>query len=934
MRHSRIPTICAVALIFAVLAFMSGCSDRPSAKYRIGVSQCSSDDWRNKMNSEILREIMFHPDAEVEIRSAGDDSDRQIADIRYFADNGFDIIIAAPNQADALTPVIKEVYEKGLPVIIFDRDINGDTYTARMAVDNRALGNGAARYARHIVPSGEVRVLEIEGLMGSTPARERHHGFSEGVDSIAGMKILASAKGNWNREDAVKVTDSLLNLYPETNLIYAHNDRMAIGASEVAHSMGRTDIRIIGIDAAPEIGVRAVADGVIDATFLYPTEGQRVVRLALDILNGETFSKENMLPMASPVDESNADILLLQNESLKEETAKMEWLKSQVDEYWSRHSAQTTLFYASVVIVILLLGVIFLLLRVFWQYKRYQANLLDKNRQLAEERDKQEELNRQLSDATQSKLAFYTNVSHDLRTPLTLIAEPLEQLSHAANLTSSQRTVTEIANRNVRILHRLINQILDFRKYENGNLNCHLTETPLARLLGEWTEAFAPLAARRHVKLKFESMVASGFTIAVDVEKMERVVFNLLSNAMKFTPPNGAVSLSCTESDGLLLISVKDTGIGIPAGELKNVFERFYQVDAVNPQGSGIGLWLVKSFVELHGGTVTIESAHKQGTVFNIVIPVRHVEDSTEASQLMVLDSTEILKELDTASADSVTIDEALPIMLVIDDNADMRSLISQVMGGEYNVLQAPDGAEGLRMAAKYVPDIILCDVMMPVMDGMECCRRIKSEVSTSHIPVLMLTACTLDEQRVKGYDSGADAYLGKPFSGAMLRSRCANLIANRRRIKELYAADGVVAHPFSSQDADRKVSAGRDTQHDMAPKFVADIDNNFYSRFLQEVERVLDNPDVGVDDLAAAMGLGRSQFYRKIKALTNFSPVELLRQMRLKRARTLLTTTEKNISEIAYETGFSTPAYFTKCFRDAFGETPSELREGLGIRR
>lgn len=914
--------------LLGMAALLCSCSDgRPATKYRIGVSQCSSDDWRQKMNSEILREIMFHPDAEVEIRSAEDNSERQIEDVRYFAENGFDIIIAAPNQAEALTPVIKEVYESGIPVIIFDRDINGDSYTARMSVDNEALGNGAARYACHLIPTGEINVIEIEGLTGSSPAEARRRGFAAMVDSLPRLKVLASGKGNWNRQDAVRVADSLLKLYPETNLIYAHNDRMALGASEVAERMGRGDIKIIGIDAAPEIGIRAVADGTIDATFLYPTEGQRVVRLALDILKGEPFSRETMLPMASPVDATNADILLLQNESLKEETAKMEWLKMQVDEYWTRHSAQTTLFYAAVVILFLLLAGIFLLLRAFWQHKRYQAVLLEKNRQLAEERDKQEELNRQLKDATQSKLAFYTNVSHDLRTPLTLISEPLEQLSHAANLTPSQRTVTEIAARNVRILHRLINQILDFRKYENGKLNLHLTETNLPRLLKEWLEAFAPLAAKRHVKLSFDAGSDPDLMMAVDVEKMERVVFNLLSNAMKFTPPNGSVSLSCRLSGDELRLSVKDTGIGIPAAELKNVFERFYQVETVNPQGSGIGLWLVKSFVELHGGSVTIESEHKQGTVFNIVIPVRHVEAQAEEVSAQQLDSEEIIKEFDTVSSDSVTINEDLPIMLVIDDNADMRSLIAQVMEGEYNVIQASNGAEGVRMAAKYVPDIILCDVMMPVMDGLECCRRIKSEISTSHIPVLMLTACTLDEQRVKGYDSGADGYLAKPFNGAMLRARCANLIANRRRIKELYASEGVTA---SEGDKPQRADGSRQS----VPKVVADIDNDFYSRFLSEAEKVLDNPDIGVDDLATVMGLGRSQFYRKIKSLTNFSPVELLRQMRLKRARTLLTTTEKNISEIAYETGFSTPAYFTKCFRDAFGVTPSELRDSLGIRK
>ncbi len=930
MNHIRaIFRFCHIVVIFLFAIVLGGCSGKPSPKLRIGVSQCSSDDWRNKMNSEIEREIMFHPEAEVEIRSADDDNNRQIDDIRYFADKGFDIIIASPNQADALTPVISKVYKKGIPVILFDRNINGDTYTASMYVDNKELGSAAARYARQLLPSGKINVLEIEGLKGSTPADDRHAGFAEEASVRQDITVLASVYGNWNKEDAMIAVDSLLVLYPHTNLIYAHNDRMAIGASEVARRLNRPDIKIIGIDAAPEIGIKAVAEGDIDATFLYPTEGHRLVRLALAILAGEKYEKDNMLPMASAVDSTNADILLLQNESLKEETAKMTRLKSEVDEYWDRHSAQTTLFYATIVIVLLLLGVLFLLLRTFWQHKRYQKELLLKNRQLADERDKQEELNRQLSEATNSKLVFFTNVSHDLRTPLTLIAEPIEQLAHASNLTGSQQTMVEVADRNVRILKRLINEILDFRKFENGKLTLHVSEVDFAGLLHDWYGAFMPLAKKRNIKLVLDIEDGAECRLAVDVEKMERVVFNLLSNALKFTPPNGTVTLSCHRDCGIMRLSVTDTGIGIASSEIKNIFDRFYQVDSVHPKGSGIGLWLVKSFVELHGGRVTVKSDVDKGASFKIEFPIRHadIEDVAciSSRQASSLDSIDIIKEFDVTEGEDVVIEDSLPLMLVIDDNADIRTLIKQTLCGQYTVIQAANGEEGLRMAAKYVPDIVLCDVMMPVMDGMECCRRIKEEVSTSHIPVLMLTACSFDEQRLQGYESGADAYLTKPFNGEMLRLRCANLLANRRRIKNLYKADGVT--PSTVSVAENVAGGGRKV-------VVSDIDSDFYARFLAIAEREIGNPEIGVDEIAGMMGLGRSQFYRKIKALTNFSPVELLRQMRLKHARSLLTTTEKNISEIAYDTGFSTPAYFTKCFRDAYGKTPTELREELGLKK
>lgn len=908
--------ICHIIFIVIMLSVFQSCKEE--TKYRIGVSQCSNDDWRTKMNEEIQREIMFHPEATVEIRSADDSNEKQIADIRYFADNGFDIIIAAPNEADAITPVIEEVYDAGIPVIVFDRNINGDSYTAYQGVDNVGIGKSAADYARHLLPDGG-NVIEIHGLAGSTPAVGRHEGFAKEAE-LKGIDIIASAYGNWNYEDAAIKVDSLLNIYEDVDLIYAHNDRMAIAASDVARKHGK-DIRIIGIDAAPEIGIKAVADSVIDATFLYPTEGYRLIRTALNILSGRPYEREKILPLSSAVDLSNADILLLQNESLEEETSKIKYLKSQVDDYWNRHSAQTSLFYAMIIILLLLFGVLFLVLRAFWQRKKHQNVLMSQNKILEEQRDTQRELNEQLNAATQSKLVFFTNVSHDLRTPLTLIAEPVEQLAVADNLTPQQSMLMKIANKNVKILRRLINQILDFRKYENGKLNLNLVESKFGTLVKEWAESFNSIARKRDITLTVDVTLDKDFTLAVDAEKIERVFFNLMSNAFKYTPDNGSIKFSCGLDGDNLLFSIEDTGQGIGADDINNIFDRFYQVDKIHPNGSGIGLSLAKAFVELHGGSIAVESILGVGSKFTVTLPVVHVEECMPADTDNLITRADVNAELDRLEEvdRTTTAGTELPLLLVIDDNADIRRMIVELLKDEYNIVTASDGREGVRLAAKYVPDLIICDVMMPVMDGLECCRIIKDEVSTSHIPVLMLTACSMDEQRARGYDSGADGYLSKPFNSAVLKSRCRNLIDNRKRIKNLWSSNGGGDVKAKERNASVPVN---------------DVDSEFYSKVLDIMKKEMGNPDLNVDSLASMMGLGRSQFYRKIKALTNYSPVELLRNLRLKQAREMLTTTEKTIGEIAYEVGFSSPAYFTRCYREAFDETPTELRERIAFKK
>ena len=887
------------------------------------MSQCSEDDWRLLLNEQIQREIMFHPEAKVEIRSASDNSEKQIEDIRYFMDNDFDIIIAAPNEANSLTPVITEAYNKGIPVLVFDRNVNGNMYTAFQGADNAGIGALAARYAADMAPRNGATVIELQGLPGSTPAEERSRGFHETVDSLGGrLKIVGRAVANWKYEDAVAATDSLLSLYPDVDFIYAHNDRMAIGAADVAERKGLNP-HIIGIDAAPAIGMKAVKEGKIDATFLYPAEGQQLIQTAMAILNGEQYDRELIIPSSPAVDKSNVDLLLRQNEELKKETEHMQKLKGEVDSYWSQHTSQTAILYTSIAILILVCIVLFLVLRTFWQHRRHQAELLAKNRLLEEQRDLEKELNSQLAAATQSKLVFFTNVSHDLRTPLTLISEPVEQVSKAPNLTEHQHLLMNIASKNVAILRRLINQILDFRKFENDKLDLNLEEVAPGVLAREWSDAFRALARKKHIDYKINIDLPSDFTMAMDVDKIERVVFNILSNAFKFTSIKGSILFSLKEEKGELLITVSDTGRGISAENLKHIFARFYQVDRVRPDGSGIGLSLAKAFAEMHGGNITVESELDKGTTFIIQLPITHVdrtasEEVIGASRQAAREVAEIVDDMQEAPVEDIKISDDLPLLLVIDDNKDVRLLIRELLKEEYNVIGAADGKEGIRMAARYVPDVIVCDVMMPGIDGMETCSAIKNEITTSHIPVLMLTACSLDEQRVEGYDSGADGYMSKPFNSDVLRARLASLISNRKRIREVLGAVPTVT----------KEAADAENNGRKPPR--KDIEGEFYNRFVRLIEEEMGNMELNVDTLAEKMNMGRSQFYRKIKALTNLSPVELLRDMRLKKARELLLTTDKTVSEIAYEVGFSTPAYFTKCYREVYSETPTALRERI----
>lgn len=900
--------------ILCLAGILMSCTQKHT-RYRIGVSQCSDDEWRHKMNNEIVREALFYDGVEVEIRTAKDNNRNQIADIKYFIDKKVDLLIVAPNEAAAITPVVEKAYRQGIPVVVIDRKILSDKYTAFVGADNYEIGKDVGQYILNRL-HGKGKVLEITGLEGSTPAMERHKGLTDVLKEEPGIEITASVDGAWLQSVAGEKMDSVFQTNKNIDLVFAQNDRMAIGAYLSARQQQlEKEMLFVGIDALPgkEYGVEQIINGVLDATFIYPTGGDKVVQVAMDILEKRPYERDTKLSTAL-VDKTNARVMQLQTDHITEQDGKIERLNNQVNEYLSRYSAQTMFLYACLIILLLFAALLAIIVRAYWTKNRMNMELSRQKKKLEEQRDQLISLSKQLEEATHAKLVFFTNVSHDFRTPLTLVADPVEQLLEDKALTPRQQSLLKVVHKNVHILLRLVNQILDFRKYENDKLELVRANMNLRVQLQEWSHSFQTLALKKHIHFVLEvNDDRADYLMAVDAEKMERVYFNLLSNAFKFTPENGTITVTLstlTKEEGgrYARLVVADTGSGISVQHIRHIFDRFYQID-VNHAGSGIGLALAKAFVELHGGEITVDSVEGKGTVFTVDIPMTVVEEpSADLVQEPRITQQTVEEELEDMETEEQIPDENKECILIIDDNADVRDYVKSLLKEEYTVIEAPDGRAGLKKAMKYVPDAIICDVMMPVMDGLECCRKLKTELQTSHIPVMLLTACSLDEQRIQGFECGADSYISKPFNSKLLLVRLRNLMDNHKRLKQFF---------------------GDKTTLSKEP--VSDVDKGFVDRFRELIEENLADSELSVEDLGSKMGLSRVQLYRKIKALTNYSPNELVRIARLKKAASLLASSEKTISEITYEVGFTSPSYFTKCYKDYFGESPTDFLKRRG---
>lgn len=871
-------------------------------------------------------EILLHSEVALEIKTVTDDTERQITDIQEFIDKKVDLIIVSPNKADPVTSVVEKAYAAGIPVVLVDRKISSDEYTAFIGADNYQIGKDVGNYIVKLLER-KGNIVEIRGLDGSTPAAERHQGFYSIIDNYPEIKLLSSVDAAWLKDLAENKMEETLTAYPAIDAVYAHNDRMAIGAYNAAERMNRAeDIYFIGIDALPgnNGGIEQVLENKLKATFIYPTNGEKIIQLALNILQGKPYDKNNVL-YTSVVDETNARVLKLQTDAIIEQESKIKFLDERVNSYMLQHATQQYLLLSAAAIVVLFIVFFVLLFRAYNSRNRLNVKLEKRNNEISEQKNLLEQqrdqliiLSKQLEEATHAKLVFFTNISHEFRTPLTLISGPVNSLLSDKTINTEQRRLLTLAQKNISVLLKLIDQIIDFRKYENGKMKLQPKPCDLKQQLVEWNESFREMAIKKRLHFKFDVLSDDDFVLMADMEKMERIYFNLMSNAFKFTPEKGDVSISLYKNsynDGdFAVITVANTGKGISDEDIKHIFDRFYQVDS-HHAGSGIGLALVKALVELHDGKIRVSSEINGWTTFTIQLPFlsNHMANENtslpryEIAQLPIMED-----KIPTEQAEffDKPCEENKYRILIVDDNPDIRSFVKIVFSDDhYKVYEAADGEEGFRKAVKHTPDIVISDIMMPNIDGIEFCKKLKEEISTSHIPVILLTACSLDEQRINGFQSGADDYISKPFNSDVLVVRVANLIESRKHLKELFRES-----LFSAN----------------AQENATNMEKTFLGTLRELIEKNLSDSELKVEDLGQNIGLSHTQLYRKVKSLTNLSPNELLRIMRLKEAYRLLSTTESNVSEIAYKVGFTSPSYFAKCFKDYYNESPTEFLKKL----
>lgn len=912
--------VTALVLTAAVSLCLASCAgEKAHKRFVVGVSQCSEDTWRDKLNEE-LRIAATYYDVDLQIKSANDDVRLQTEQINRFVEQGVDLLVVAPGQV-SISPAIDKAYEKGIPVIIFDRRTRSNKYTAYIGADNHDIGASMAEFMANANTAG-TKVVELCGLSSSSPAIERDAGFDSVAAHRPNIDIVKKVYADWTEEGAYHVMDSLLSTpYPAFNCLFAHNDRMAMGARRavVKHGIDPKTIKLCGIDAMPQHGggMQLVAEGKLFASSIYPTRGDEVMRLAMKILTHKPYDRENRLSSAL-VTEANARVLLMQNDETTRQQGHLSELRNRVDKTVSDFKTQR-------IYLLIMLGALFLLALAYVYVVNANRAKARMNRQLADSVEQQRQMTKHIEELTHTQLQFFTNISHELRTPLTLIAGPTEQLLEDKTVQGTHRRMLQMVERNTKILIQLVSEILDFRKVQNNKAVLKLNRFNLGETLRLWADDFGAVTSRKGIKVQVDAPAdATQATIIADRDKLARVFFNLMSNAVKYTPKDGTITITLRHNEGSFFFTMNNDSVKtISKDDLTHIFERFYQPKG-SIGGTGIGLALVKANVDLHHGSISVTSSQEEGTTFSITLPDTqegydpdadndgNKDNSTKAEQGYVDDSYAPVNVEAAEKAERITnaedFDADRPLVLIIDDNNGMRTYLRSILQDHYNVSEAVNGQQGLERARREVPKLVVCDVMMPVMDGLEFTRRLKADTATSHIPVILLTARSLSEQREEGYGTGADSYLTKPFTGSLLLARIDNLIHSRTLLRSLFS--------------------GNSKEEEKEEEMLGAQDQSFVTRLREVIRDNMGDSDFSVERIGEEIGLSRVQLYRKVKALTGQTPVELLRKARLERGRRLIEKTEKSVSEIAYEVGFTSPSYFNKCFKDEFGISPGAMRE------
>lgn len=915
-----------VILLFFIFCFHSCTPPTNKKKFIIGFSQCTGTArWRQEMLESMKRELSFYPEAKLIYKDAQGNSNLQVTQIKQLLADGIDLLIVSPNEPKPLTPIVEKIYQSGIPVIVIERKTSSSKYSSYIGADNYEIGVLAGSYIRSVLKD-HGNIIEITGSPNTTPAVDRHRGFRDAIKDAPGINVIAQFSGSWDKDSAALQLTKIGAELNNAALIFAQNDIMALGAYQVYRKADiEKKIKFIGIDGlpGPNGGIQLVLQGILNGTILYPTGGAEAIETAMKILDKKPFNKRYDL-QTLVIDSSNAKLMNLQLNKLASQQTDIERRQKMIEKQIVVSENQKIIIYLtsiSLALALILGSIAFYYLKenkkINKRLEKQNEEISNQRNQLIDQKEQLIEMTQKVNIATEAKLNFFTKISHEFRTPLTLILGSLEHLLAFGKTQLSNKVFLEMAQKNTFRLLKLVNELITFRKIEDGKMMLKATENDLVGFIFDISDSFQELSRKQHITLQVRSTERK-LIIWYDINMIDKVFFNLLSNAFKFTPENGTIIISVRKSDdGLFaVINIEDSGIGMAPETVKNAFELFFQGTDSNFTGFGLGLNLSKELINLHHGSITVTSELNKGSNFEIRLPLgeSHLKSQEKVVNLdrSVTASYEEFK-IYTTDLDKITLSTNNRLspykentLLIIEDSEDLRGLLKARLENEYNVSVASRGDDGLNLAYEIIPDIILCDIVLPGQEGIQIVNTLKKDIRTSHIPIILITAKGNIEYQIKGMRNNVDAFMVKPFNLLHLEETIKSLLKNREILKSHYTSELLVENKFA------------------APK---KLDRKFVNEFVAIVENNLPNENFSVDEICRTLGISRVQLYRKVKALLGYNVNDYIMNSRLQKAKYLLTNEELSIAEIAFQVGFSSQAYFSRLFKSKFCCTPSEYK-------
>jgi signal transduction histidine kinase/AraC-like DNA-binding protein len=907
-------------MLSGILVLLSACQKKTSGKkFRVAFSQCTSDAWRDYMEEEMKRELSYHDNIEWIYRNAGTSTEKQIRQIRELGQQGIDLLIVSPNEV-TVAPAVEEIFDAGIPVVVVDRRISSSKYTAFVGASNFEVGQNAGLYAASLL-KGKGEILEVTELPESSPVIDRHRGFMESISKYPGIRLVKRL--DFSEQPFLEKQEEILRTQP-IDLVFAFSDFLAMDTYKICKKLGiDKKVKIIGIDGlpTPNLGLDHVASKAFTATMLYPTGGKEAIITAINILEKKPFEKDLALS-TTVIDSTNIRITRLQNEKLMAQQQDIDKSQDKIEGLGAITRNQTTTIYTIsffLGLAVLMGGILAYYLR---ENRKINTRLAHQNEEITLQQQQLLELSKKAAVASEAKFNFFTNISHELRTPLTLVLGPLQELLLSPKLHFSLKPATEMVQKNALRLLRLVNQLMDFRKIEEAKMMVHASENDLASFVSEIANAFNDLAKRKHISYTVQNK-AGNLAVWFDENMLDKVMFNILSNAFKYTPDQGSINIFIQKDkeEKNAIIRITDSGIGMDPDTASHAFDLFYQGSDGSYKGTGIGLALSKQLIALHKGSIELKTTKWKGSTFDISLPMgdTHFTDQEKITnkQPYLLNMEDAKIYSDAMSPYNHEADEPENkgqqtreySLLLIEDNIEIRSFIKSRLSDTFDISEAVNGDEGLNLAYEMVPDIIITDLMLPGKDGLFVTDKLKSDIRTSHIPIIMLTAKGSLENQLEGLRQKADAYIVKPFNLDFVEETIRNLISNREILREHYSSE----LPSNMQRASSSKK----------------IDRKFVNEFSAIVEANIANENFGVDDLSRGIGISKAQLYRKVKALLGLNINDYILNVRLQKAKHLLNNQELSINDISFKVGFSSQAYFSTVFKSKFGMTPSDFRLG-----